>query len=70
MWHVSSRSGVATLRTAIHLLLTYVSRCYSVPGIGMTDYADVRVCLRVCLSASISPELHVWSWGVLLGIRM
>ena len=25
MWHVSSRSGVATLRTAIHLLLTY--RC-------------------------------------------
>ena len=24
MWHVSSRSSVATLRTAIHLLLTYV----------------------------------------------
>ena len=23
-WHVSSRSGVATLRTAIHLLLTYL----------------------------------------------
>ena len=23
MWHVSSRSGVATLRTAMHLLLTY-----------------------------------------------
>ena len=23
MWHVCSRSGVATLRTAIHLLLTY-----------------------------------------------
>jgi len=23
IWHVSSRSGVATLRTAIHLLLTY-----------------------------------------------
>ena len=23
MWHVSYRSGVATLRTAIHLLLTY-----------------------------------------------
>ena len=22
MWHVSSRSGVTTLRTAIHLLLT------------------------------------------------
>ena len=24
MWHVSSRSCVATLRTAIHLLLTYL----------------------------------------------
>jgi len=24
MWHVGSRSGVATLRTAIHLLLTYL----------------------------------------------
>jgi len=27
MWHVSSRSSEATLRTAIHLLLTY-SFCY------------------------------------------
>jgi len=25
MRHVSSRSGVATLRTAIHLLLTYIT---------------------------------------------
>jgi len=24
MWHVSSRSGVATVRTAIYLLLTYL----------------------------------------------
>ena len=24
MWHVSSRSGVATLRTAMQLLLTYL----------------------------------------------
>jgi len=24
MWHVNSRSSVATLRTAIHLLLTYL----------------------------------------------
>jgi len=27
-WHVSSRSGVATLRTAIHLLLTYLLLCF------------------------------------------
>jgi len=35
MWHVSSRSGVATVRTAIHLLLTYLltylqGYCFSV----------------------------------------
>jgi len=28
MWHVSSRSGVATLRTAIHLLFTYLLTYY------------------------------------------
>jgi len=32
MWHVSSRSGVATLRTAIHLLLTYL---LTFKGVGM-----------------------------------
>jgi len=34
MWHVRSRSGVATLRTAIHLLLTYLltSRCFVEPN--------------------------------------
>jgi len=31
MWHVSSRSSVATLRTAIHLLLTYLPPCTYVP---------------------------------------
>jgi len=30
MWHVSSRSGVATLRTAIHLLLTYLLQLINV----------------------------------------
>ena len=28
IWHVSSRSGVATLRTAIHLLLTYFTELW------------------------------------------
>jgi len=31
MWQVSSRSGVATLRTAIHLLLTYLLTIQTVP---------------------------------------
>ena len=38
MWHVSSRSGVATLRTAIHLLLTYLP--YR-PADGSTSCRDV-----------------------------
>jgi len=32
MWHVSSRSDVATLRTAIQLLLTYWERSKKIPG--------------------------------------
>ena len=48
MWHVSSRSGVATLRTAIHLLLWgKVFRLVgSVPRGGMVVFAgdmDERV---------------------------
>ena len=34
MWHVSSRSGVATLRTAIHLLLTSVLTYLPLQGRG------------------------------------
>jgi len=37
MWHVSSRSGVATLRTAIHLLLTYTCLKISL----VTNYGTV-----------------------------
>jgi len=35
MWHVSSRSGVATLRIAIRLLLTYLSVMLSAAPNGM-----------------------------------
>ena len=38
MWHVSSCSGVATLRTAIHLLLTYLLTSYLLT----VDYIMVR----------------------------
>ena len=34
MWHVSSRSGVATLPTAIHLLLTYLLTYFAVIDFG------------------------------------
>jgi len=33
MWHVSSRSGVATLRTAIHLSLTHTRLMALFPGL-------------------------------------
>ena len=34
MWHVSSGSGVATLRTAIHLLLTYLPTLLTLQQVG------------------------------------
>jgi len=54
MWHVSSRSGVATLRTAIHLLLTYLSACVTHCGDvveaavlhNLTPYMQVDVQVR------------------------
>jgi len=42
MWHVSSRSGVATLRTAIHLLLTYL----------LTVFRLTRVCFLATVVSS------------------
>jgi len=67
MWHVSSRSGVATLRTAIHLLLTYLLTvsCFSKIQIGFTFLVPVhpgspgkRAVERVCVgpSAQCSPS--------------
>ena len=66
MWHVSSRSGVATLRTAMHLLLTYTAACrlsldsvleqlsngiVTSPPMGERSIVmSVSVCLCVCLS--------------------
>ena len=43
MWHVSSRSGVATLRTAIHLyLLTYLLTCAQVKS--SADHVVLYLC--------------------------
>ena len=49
MWHVSSRSGVATLRTAIHLLLTYLSAC-------MTHCGDV---VEAAVLHNLTPYMQV-----------
>ena len=44
VWHVSSRSGVATLRTAIHSSLTYLlTSMYSAPvPVCLSHYVDVN----------------------------
>ena len=42
MWHVSSRSGVATLRTAIHLLLTYYHLYYSYSVSKLSDEVAIK----------------------------
>ena len=43
MWHVNSRSGVATWRTAIHLLLTYLLSLSSVIRIVLLG---IKGCVR------------------------
>ena len=48
MWHVSSRSGVATLRTAIHLLLTYLLTIVSARGLAKGDEHSVYIPRGVC----------------------
>ena len=44
-WHVSSRSGVATLRTAIHLLLTYLLIHLTVIILAVVLFLYRPVCL-------------------------
>ena len=54
MWNVSSRSGVATLRTAIHLILTYLlSRPVHPFGVDkMSSKLESDVCCRLQVAPS------------------
>ena len=60
IWHVSSRSGVATLRTAIHLLLTcYLHKldiCYMVYTVYVGEFKTLR-------AAGDSPPLVADGWS-------
>ena len=69
MWHVSSRSGAATLRTAIHLLLTYLLG----PIIAISErLVGLYVCLHIPTATSMDRLRGVffectcawWSGGV------
>jgi len=70
MWHVSSRSSVATLRTAIHLLLTYLpsdyfsNQCHNYYPVHWSQYTTqysmyyyARVAVRHLVEAFV--VLHV-----------
>jgi len=64
MWHVSSRSGVATLRTAIHLLLTYLLtylRCwFSTHSLCILDFFILNHFSRHAFCASASAEYKLF----------
>ena len=58
MWHVSSRSGVTTLRTAIHLLLTYLLLYMPIKTVASaSEYRPWRGSAYIATALSIS--LHV-----------
>ena len=61
MWHVSSCSGVATLRTAIHLLLTYLLTI--LPFSALTLLVGQQEGHPACkkLSGGLRAWLSVWS---------
>ena len=52
MWHVSSRSGVATLQTAIHLLLTYLLTY----RVGADRMADGTQELETIVDTGVEPR--------------
>ena len=65
MWHVSSRSGVATLRTAIHLLylLTYLSTCVALKSLAMIQiYNDTATIHRITFTQSYEIITFCVAW--------
>ena len=54
MWFVSSRSGVATLRTAIHLLLTYL-----LPSLPDSDPCSGGATVSVLPPATVRSAIHI-----------
>ena len=61
MWHVSSRSGVATLRTAIHFLLTYSLAFFGTDSADpRTTFTDTSEHIRFLLFSSFLPLFSCW----------
>jgi len=64
MWHVSSHSGVATLQTAIRLLLTYLLAVgmYGVVGAGINLTNTDIICRRCRISFIVNFTLSLLHW--------
>ena len=63
MWHVSSRSGVATLRTAIHLLLTYLLTSLVIGGLRCVQtMIGCRPELRPFIEDCVDLYFNVYYW--------
>ena len=62
MWHVSSRSGVATLWTAIHLLLTYFSALTLLVGQQQAHPACKELSGEVLAWLSVWCEVQTCIW--------
>jgi len=58
MWHASSRSGVATLRTAIHLLLTCLRRGVVVSGVRRMNEVNARPARLVLGWVTVFGRVH------------
>ena len=55
MWHVSSRSGVATLRTAMHLVLTYLLITAAKQKSYQTAHCNIKsAVLTLLISSSVA----------------
>jgi len=59
MWHVSSRSGVATLRTPIHLLLTY----FLFPSLSLSLSPPLPHLLSPSLPLEVGPKIQQLGLG-------
>jgi len=67
MWRVSFRSGVATLRTDVHLLLTYLQQ-QIVAVLTARRYASAIYAMALC--PSVRPSVcHMSEFRINMGTR-
>jgi len=68
MWHVSSRSGEATLQVAIHLLLKYLHEPTCGQMDGQTHRQTVILTITMARLVNNFVWLNVWPGGVMVRV--